>query len=144
MNMNISAEEKFKDNISEILEFVKESAQSAAGFAKEQVPIFIEEILTYYAFFHGMSVLLLIGLSWLIFYLGNRVRVANKDEDSEYGLLSYSSEPTMGFWSIPMYIVSLAMIVSAFFHIIDFVKVMVAPRLYLLEYASEIINGGGC
>lgn len=141
------ATDKFKDNLGEILEFVKNSIKTTADFAKEQVPIFIEEILNFHLIYNSIWALVFLGIAGAFLY-GFRKRgkenkrnrghimagqnLEDEDKDALSGSMCLLFIGFAGFSCLSIY------------WWINIIKITVAPRLYLLEYASEIINRGGC
>ena len=105
-------------------------------FTMEQLPLFVEEILTYRAIYHGIWASLLILVFGIAAYLLIKYR-PKRDEDGYF-------EPGELFVSILMWAGELILFLVSVAHIFKFIMVLVAPRLYLIEYVSNLVNGGGC
>lgn len=126
------ASDKFKDNLDEIMEFVKDSIQQAKEFAGDHVPPLIENLITYYSIYHtALTVLLLLipFFYWIWFLRAVNNERIHEDDVGGFGALGFFLLPVFGF---------------GIHHAVEAVKVIVAPRLYLLEYASDIVSSGGC
>ena len=127
-----------------ILEMAKSGIAKGAAFAGEHGPILIHEILSFnlykYAFLSLVDFLIVSALAFLMYLL---FRVAYRAFSSD----SFDDEDSIcsAFATAGLIICSLFAI-TALFSFIDkimtLIQILVAPRLFLLEYLTMIISGG--
>ena len=125
--------EELQKNLSKILEYLE---QGGALIAKE-TPLLIQEILTYYTYYYGIIVLVsvLVLTAWLL-YLPRGIRIVNEAKETDNG----------GDAVVPM-ILMIAGGIGSFFPLLsiifttgDFIKVLLAPRLFLLEKVTGLLS----
>ena len=120
--------EQIEKHINEILEMLK----SGIDFASEQAPIFIQEILTYAIYEHSIKALLFIVMSLIALYVMLGCKYSHEKESiydfTEWGLGRFIA----GFTSMVFIILSVH-------HVVQVVKVTIAPRLYLIETISNLL-----
>ena len=105
-------------------------------FTMEQLPLFVEEILTYRAIYHGIWASLGFLAVGVIIYLLIKYRL-KRDEDGYF-------DPGELFTFVFMWIANFILLGVSVAQTFKFIMVLVAPRLYLIEYVSNLVNGGGC
>ena len=136
---------KFKDNLGEILDYVKESLQKGAEFASEQAPILVEEILTYHTIYYSAMVGVFILLTFVsIFTFKYKARHNRELSGRSLWSKDWEGDKMPSATIIISFILFGVSIAKVIEQMMLLIKVTVAPRLYLLEYARDIINGGGC
>lgn len=113
---------------------VQEFLNSAVDFTTEQTPLLINEILTYAAFRHGI----LIGFGVLVLLLGiySAVKLQQQCKTS-------CSHPGWLFGMLVGLGIGGMIVLN---HSIRMVKVIIAPRLYLIQYMVDLAKGpsSGC
>lgn len=128
--------DKIKDNLEQIVEYLKEAAQKGAEFAQEQTPILIDEILTYYSIVYGVYV----GVGVILMFISykmvrrairkyNEIEEKNSDMEDEAGKVLVPSFAAL--------VLGISGIITFFKYIAIFIKVTMAPRLFLLDYILE-------
>ena len=120
--------EKIENNIEQILNYLQEGVQTAGSFVAEQTPLLIQEILSYHLLYHGtwlsIGVLLLLSVIFCFVYFARKI-------DWSDGIESIYLLGVIGF------VASIGIILG---NVFTFIKIIVAPRLYLLEYVSDLIK----
>ena len=113
-----------KDKLEQYLDELVLLLKDGGAFALEQLPIFVQEYLTYYAWYHGiMGFLLLIPA--MLFVWGAVWVFRNADEEAPIGLFPLG----VGF-------------VFVFFsglHFLSMLKILIAPRVYLIENLTNLL-----
>lgn len=119
-----------KDRLEQYLDELMIVIKDAGAFAMDQLPLFIQEYLTYYAWYHGLLAVLMIGLTIAtVFFI---VWSCKNYEDWYWdeAIVSIVMFGTAGLlFLIPLSIVN----------ILQFIKVIVAPRVYLLENLTSLL-----
>lgn len=117
----------------EMLIGIINAATQAADFIKGEIPKVIQEMITYYSVYYGL--LTAVGVALLIIWIVMTLKVYRynvKTNWGEEGIVVF-----MGFWgalgSIPGAVLFLS-------NVGDFLKVTLAPRLWLLEYAANLVK----
>lgn len=119
-------EEQLKQHLEEIVGLLKEGGQ----FALEQAPDFIHEYLTYYAWFHGFWMVFGLILSVAIGYVFIRII---KERD-------YLNTVDRTFVGVMVSVIGFVPIVVFLTNAFSFLKIMVAPRLYLIENLLGLVK----
>lgn len=120
-----------KENAAEkaLAELLDKSMQ-AGDFLVEQAPMVVQELLAYKAFEHAAYALaLFLACCLFVFIVLNRIKEFNCSGDSDnLGAALLSSAPAIVFF-------------CAFLHdLLSFIKIMVVPKVYLLEYAASLVK----
>lgn len=114
--------------LSTILEKALDGAQATGDFIAGQIPDVVKELLAYYTatdiFWILISILGFFG-TWALY----RWAIRMYEIDSDYGPM-YILPACSGILSIIIFMVN----------ILDLLKIMVAPKLYLLEYAANLVH----
>lgn len=123
-----------KKALEEILKLLSSSLQDGVGFAKQQIPLILQEKLTFdwwsYLVWTLLFTAIWVGSIFLI-RAANRYKAAHKFEDYEFLLgLSWG-------WFV---IMSFAELLALGFNVNEMLKITLAPRLYLLEWVKEFIK----
>jgi uncharacterized membrane protein YidH (DUF202 family) len=122
--------------LEEILTEIIQSAQTAKDFVIDQAPDVIQQLLAWHFWFHAAFVLILSVIMILAFFTArwfNLKRIAAKERCKS----ADNYELCIGF-SIVAVIVSFVFVV---YNAIMMLKIYIAPKLYLLEYAASLITG---
>lgn len=148
--------ESISDTVTErilaVTEYIENGIRTGGEFISEQTPLLVNEILTYYTIHHGFLVFL--GLAIMLFcpYFAFRkfalgIKIKNyrdlDKESQEYKKLKkmYFSdvEVLCSSFTILLFL-SLVGLIIFFSNIFDFLKVTLAPRLYLIEYLADLTD----
>lgn len=115
----------------EAYEVSKASLGKAATFAYEQAPLLVQEFLTWKIidnlFIIGLMIFAIVGLGYLAKWVHNTPKITEGDP------LAY----VIGVF-VPI-IFSVLLFFLAVSHVKDICKIKVAPRVYLIEWASDQI-----
>lgn len=134
-------EEQLKQNTSEPVELLKqcileivEILKQGGQFILDELPGFVHEYLTYYAWYHAFwAVFGIIGLVviWGMYVKYNRYRA---DSNGNWnGDVAIGGAVLACLCSVPVGI-------PLVHHCISFTKVLMAPRLYLIENLIKLVN----
>lgn len=129
MIMNEELKQKLIENSSDLLDFLKESGK----FAKEQAPILLQEILTFE---------ILDSVGWIaIAFAAPMVLLwcARKVNNSDGDFIPRDFSGVLGLFAC---IAAALGVVIVVFQVYDILKVIFAPRLFLLNYVAGMLNGG--
>ena len=118
--------EKLEQYLDELILLLKDGG----AFALEQLPIFVQEYLTYYTWFHGIASLML-PLAVIILYILYRLYKTGYIRKME-------GEPIV-IIPVLMSFGSSLLIVFGTYHAMQFIKVVVAPRVYLIENLTNLL-----
>lgn len=125
-------EEELQSKLTSILNWVEETAKVTEGFVIEQTPLYIQELLAW-NFWHSLiwfciGVLLIVnGIMWIAKLLNNCKEWENNDD-------------------FPKFVVSIVLIIFGVIgipiiaHNFEWLKIAVAPRVFLLEYAAQAVK----
>lgn len=143
--MNAELNTELKNKSLQVLQWVEETAKQTGNFVAEQTPLLIREILTYnfwwsFAWFALGCILFLYfcNCAYQIFF--GKI----SKEKWEVAKSSYSSSPTREGLQGVAYIVSgiISLVVSLILmaNNLVWIKVWLAPRVFLIEYVKDIIK----
>ena len=127
------------------LQSTKEGVGKSIDFAQEQIPDVIHQLLLYNLIinllFFSVGVIVLIYCYFII--QSAKVKPQNEEENFywDWSQLSYSKRHTIGCgWFFPFFlaIVGVGLLLSG----ISWIEIVVAPKVYLLEYAAQLIKHG--
>ena len=128
--------EQLQKVLADIITRVTSGADAAIQFGKEQIPEVLKQLLvwnfTYSLLIWVLSLSIIVGyLLWMSikwkWWMHNKA-TTSISTDNLYSIITF-------IWSILAFI-SLIM----FFSNLDWLKIWVAPKLYLLEYAASLIK----
>ncbi|ECO0025059.1 hypothetical protein ZN88_15495 [Salmonella enterica subsp. enterica serovar Newport] len=129
--------EQWEKVLSSLITKVTTGADAVIQFGSEQLPEILKQLLiwnfTYSLLIWVLSLsvivgyLLWMGIKWK-WWMHNKA-TTSVSTDNSYSIITF-------IWSILAFI-SLIM----FFSNLDWLKIWVAPKLYLLEYAASLIKG---
>lgn len=108
--------------------------QSGATFVVEQTPLVLQEILTYYFAYHliWMLVCLFPLVAWIY---------AIRRYIKGYAKFSYDEKENWGFCVAFGGVVATVVQIGTLANLFEAVKIALAPRLYLIEYVSQLFTG---
>lgn len=144
--------EQIQKSLAGILTFLQEGMQTGADFASEQIPLFIQEILAWGMYEAALS----LGL-WIILFgviplvISSRAKKGNlakykhyedAPKPEQHAVAILSSDQIV--WLLTRVIIpygGLFLLVTKVFNSLMVIgKIIVAPRLYLLEVIQKFIN----
>lgn len=141
-------EERVSKALAEILEFLRDGLESGVEFASEQVPILIQEILSWGLIYYAMNLLIWISIPGVVLFVAWRLRTwlrVEEDCHSYKDCSGYDGKEVA--WVVSHWVLPIASSVWAICVIGTFVppilKILVAPRLYLIEQVQYLIRYGG-
>jgi cytochrome c oxidase subunit IV len=120
--------EQFQKALAEILTLLTESAKAVGSTAQTEIPLLVQEYLRWALWSNllfGLAGLIVVPLVWRF---GKRVWVNNADEDVIIPLCIFGI-PVLG-----------GITLATAFALYNALKVFIAPRVYLLEKAAELIK----
>ena len=128
------AASKALDTVGTVAQKLSGYLETAEGVAMEQTPLVIKEIL-YWAFASNAIIFVAAAaVAYGLNYFANWV----KGEDDFNRL--FDSDGRSVLWSISKVPGVFIFSIVAFIHFLDALKVLVAPRLYLIEYLSQLVK----
>lgn len=133
----------------ELMNWARDSASNAENFIVEQTPLFVQEYLTYYAIKSGivMSVWLVLLIVMAIGYV-RFIKFTSRVQDDK----NWQTEDkdavgiTCVITGVVVLLVTILGLISFFGAMDTFVKIKVAPRVFMVESLAEQItrlNGTG-
>ena len=131
MNEEIEKSPDLTNRISGILDWVEQTAKTTEGFVIEQTPLYIQELLAWNFWesiiYFGIGVFFLTICGFLIKH-ATKVDWSYGGNDGEQALTSIGSGL---FFAIG----------SGFaFANLDWLKILIAPKVWLVEYAAELVK----
>jgi multisubunit Na+/H+ antiporter MnhE subunit len=136
--MSEEIEKTLTDNLSQLIEWVKASANATGAFIKEQSPLFVQEYLSWLFWDNVITVFTLvvgfiISLCCLLKVLKDKTLFDDDVVFRSKHLIFISSGLGVIFFGI-------GGLVSGFDALKTAVKVKIAPRVVLVEKMQELIN----
>lgn len=111
----------------EIIEKANNGIDSAAGFLSAEIPDVVSQLLSFMLF--SNTAWCLLGAA--IIFLSKKLYTKGRDSECEYD-------------SQALYCLSLVTLLSGtpvlFFNALEFAKIIIAPKLYLIEYAASLVK----
>lgn len=109
--------------------------ESGATFLAGEIPEVIQQLLIWKAVESSIWFVFWVILSALVFYyLGVKGFKLAKTYEEESGGASY-------FCWIPLFGIACSITIPSIIHNLDWLQILVAPKLYLFEYAAELMKG---
>lgn len=128
--------DQFQKVLADIITRVTSGTDAAIQFGKEQIPEVLKQLLvwnfTYSLLLWVISLSIIVGYLWWMcvkwkWWMNNKATTSTST-DNLYSIITF-------IWTILAFI-SLIM----FFTNFDWLKIWVAPKLYLLEYSASLIK----
>lgn len=117
----------------EILRKTLEWLKEAESFAVDQVPLLVEEVLWFETVTHGLGTLLFLFLVPSLFFFGYKMFSWGREA-------SYSTEGRYYIGGSVSYLLAGFSAFGLFHNTYTFIKIQVAPRLFLIEYFSDMVG----
>ena len=131
--MNEKLIEKLSESTEQLIDFIEKTGETTVDFAKEQVPLVIQEVLNW-GFYSNIiygSINLIVALVCVYFV----VWIWKKEYKGE------DTHPFIMFVFVPVFI-SIPTFLHGIYFMITALKISVAPRLYLIEQLHTLIKKG--
>ena len=126
--------EELQQRLVSIMDFLETGVKSATEFTVEQTPLLVQEIITWHITMGILSIVgfLLISVISFFFFGWLIKKVCDSDNEDESG----------GY--IFLILVNSTLFVSSFVSVVTYcipaLKAWIAPRLFLIEYVSNLIS----
>lgn len=128
----IKMKENLQNTVNEALKGIIETASQIKQFSLEQIPDVLNQLLIF-KFAEAIVVIVFCTIFITLSYIWFTILVS---QEKEYGMWSDSKVIA----SIVGGFVSALSIVCIMLSIIDILKITLAPKLYLIEYAAHLIK----
>lgn len=125
--------EQLQTALTDILEKTMSGVDAATEFLVEETPLVIQELLTWYSIVYFLEMLFAIGIfivvtvnaiKWMKY-----IKKDDADEDAAFA------------WFLVSGIASAVAIIIAFtLFNIKWLQILIAPKIWLIEYASKLVN----
>ena len=112
--------EKLEQYLDELVLLLKDGG----AFALEQLPIFVQEYLTYYAWYHGIMGFWFLIITVILVSFGIWIFKSLKDEEF------------LGIFPIAF---SIGTVLGAGYHFLYLLQILIAPRVYLIENLTNML-----
>lgn len=130
LKLLLTGEIKMKiENAEQALVEILNKALEVGDFMTEQAPLVVQELLLYKTITHFLGFVFLSSLMFLSVKLFRWSELKSTDSGDIYRIYQFSSA-----------VVFIIAALGAIHDIASFIKVIIAPRLYLLEYAAELVK----
>ena len=139
----INASEQVNQALADILTKVTSGVEGVVDFSKEQIPDVVEQLLLW----HTIENLIFFVIGGLLFTYGCYLFKVGPSKRDFYMHRYNDGEITEDnrMWSVIFtYLVPTTLVTSGFITVttnLNFIKIMVAPKLYLIEYAATLVGG---
>lgn len=123
--------QKLIENLDQILAWVETGMKQGGDFVAREAPILVQEILTYYSIYHLAFMLIFIAAAAICFTSACKLhKIAPGVDYDLIGMLRiFSGAGSVGF------------LIGTIINLFTYLKIIYAPRLYLLETIGRIIGG---
>lgn len=141
----IPTSEQLKAQLLSVVQGAIDAGKNAIDFTYQQAPLLIEEIIKYAIWSKGSILVLALFIGLLGLYL-NRVAVGKikeikaKNEAEGYGHRDFWNTEWSIMAIVPPLITTAVSLIIIWNTASDFIKALVAPRLYLIEYVAELVK----
>lgn len=127
-------EHELIENLTQIMNWLKGFAEKSENFAIEQTPLLIQEIILFHKVFHLVFVIFGIILLFLAFFF------LYKTVKSKEPFSTPFDNPTKRCFYLLTSIITVSFGLPVFLcNLIVYLKIELAPRLFLLEYFRNLI-----
>jgi len=123
--------------LADLINKTTSTVDKSTNFLVDQAPDVIQQLLTWKLCSVGVSALMLLVVLFLV-VLWN-VRSIIKFNKDPYRHWAYRNDAEMIiFFIIPM--ISFVLSLCMFDYILEFLKIWLAPKIYLIEYAANLVS----
>lgn len=133
-------EPQLQSALAELIQLVTAGAEGAYAFGQEQIPELLSQLIIWKTCYYAFAALLCFAVAAYAFHWGRKI--STSPEDSDYretcGILT-------DLWGIVMLVAFLMFGVFAIFgtlNLFDLLQITLAPKVWLIEYAADLTNGG--
>jgi hypothetical protein len=129
-----------RDTAEQALIGLIQSVADAAAFLKGEIPIAVQELLTYYAVWNALQVvcILAVVIGFWFAWFRKALPWARRTQDRVFDTLS--QHPFFIIPSSGALAVSCLAMAGAFGALSEFLKITLAPRIWLIEYAASLVK----
>ncbi len=130
--MSTEQSTELKQALAEMLQGVAEAGRVSWDFLGDQVPLVIQELLMFYTVIHGLWFMLSVGVMYglrRLYVLRWRPWLADGDQGPRHALVLIPCTVGTCFGIVAM----------ANLHYL--LMITLAPRLYVLDYARDLLSG---
>ncbi len=127
---------ELENEVQELLQYLKDTIRSGEVFVMEQVPLVVQEILTWGIITNSIGVVLSVGvlvLPFILHLLGLEEKEGSRVRKGFY-------EDTDGGWIFMVGVVGLLGVIPFIIHFMQLMKVLFVPRLYLIDAITKMIS----
>lgn len=140
--------EKVNDLLLETLEKGIAAVEKGAEFLGEQIPLVVQELLLFKAVEAGFYILASLAVLYGVYRWAKLLPMAVKDAESDYKLpdnykRTFPEPMAIGYIMVGGFVSAIAGIFSLTTLVsetITLAKILLAPRIYLLEYAASLTS----
>lgn len=123
--------EELQQRLIDSADKIQQWIESTEAFLTEQTPLLVQEVLLYHTFLYGSSMAASLVLFVILLWSAKKM-TQNKKR---------SEEPEFDFGAFIFVLLGvLASFISFFVFLVKLTKVLVAPRLFILEYVGGLIS----
>ena len=126
-----------EDKLIEYTDKIVEALESGVEFAGEQAPLLIQEVLTYYTFASIIEIIIFLSLficsSYFIYYVFKNGKNPDSFFTKRFGN-EHRVFPLIFAWAF-----TLGSFIFTLLNILQLVKILVAPRLFLIEKLAGLL-----
>lgn len=126
---------ELKDAANQALIQLINTVTDAMTFLKGEIPIAVRELLTYYTAYHIVLMFLAIPLFALGYFMWRMYRKLPKRSNTETDQFDVTPFPHIGV--AILYGASAWVLIG---NVIDLLKITLAPRIWLIEYAAHLVK----
>lgn len=127
-------DEKANKILVELLQKASDGIDSAVAFSQAQIPDVVHQLLVWNAV--SSALFQVFAIIFIILFAWSSLKAAHK---VAHGPLDEFGDAMCVFWITGGGIASLVMFIGFWFNF-DWLKIWLAPKLYLLEYAASLIK----
>lgn len=127
---------ELENEVQELLQYLKDTIRSGEAFVLEQAPLVAQEILTWGILVSSVGLVLGIGVLVLAFTL----HLIGLEEKEGSRLREDLYEVNGGGWMLIVSIISILGFITSIIHFMQLMKVLFAPRLYLIDAITKMIS----
>lgn len=120
-----------KDQVASLLQVLIQAATSTGEFIKDQIPLVIKELLLYNTVFYAVWLVVLPVFLFIALKCG--LHCIRKFKDDPYS-------DAWGFGIAGCAVVAIILLTCTLGDIFDLIKIICAPRVWLIEYAARLVK----
>lgn len=124
--------EELQKALAELLNKANDGIDKAGGFLSSELPEVIQQMLTWYVIENFVWFVLNVIIAFIFVYGFNKFRELNKQEPN-------------AMWEIPTFLSACSVLMTSLMsvgYLMESVKIYIAPKLWLIEYAAKLASQG--